>query len=191
MVVVLRPEGVVVLGVTLAVLAAGRRLDGRRVGASGPLLLAAGAGAAALVFAGIWQWRWTGVFLPASAYSRLMMARREGIHLGPLWIYPRFPMRLAAYGPLAAGTAAAPWLLRDEAGQARFARVALVVLVATFVMYTFVTGAAGSRATWCRQLVFFFRAHVFGLSSYLCLAMTSIVTLSPARFSPATCQQQS
>jgi hypothetical protein len=71
-----------------------------------------------------------------------MLARREAIHLGPLWIYPRFPMRLAAYGPLAAGTAAAPWLVRDETWRAQLARVALVVLAAIFLMYTFVTGAA-------------------------------------------------
>jgi len=145
LVVALRPEGAVVLAVLLMMLASARRPDGRRVGVTGPLALAAAAGGAAILLTALWQWRWTGVFLPASAYSRLMLARRQGLHLGPLWIYPGFVTRLAAYAPLTAGTIAAPWLLREDRdgpGRVWLVRIAAVVLAAIVLLYTFVTGAA-------------------------------------------------
>lgn len=142
LVVALRPEGTIVLGATLLTLAAARQPDGRRTGVTPPLVLVAAAGGASLVLLGLWQWRWTGVFLPASAASRLMMARREGLHLGGLWIYPRFLTRLAAYAPLAAGPFVAAWLMRGDAPPARFARLSAVVLAAITILYTCVTGAA-------------------------------------------------
>jgi hypothetical protein len=142
LVAVLRPEGVVVLAVTLALAVGERRGAGGRTGVTGPMVLTAAAAGVALAAAGWWQWRWTGVFLPASAYSRLMMARREGIHLGGVWIYPRFPIRLLAYAPLPLATLAAPPLLRGDQANVRFARLAAALLAAIFVLYTFVTGAA-------------------------------------------------
>jgi hypothetical protein len=141
LVVALRPEGIPVLGVTLVMLAVTRRAGGLRPSVTGPLLVAAGAGAAAMVLAGLWQWRWTGVFLPASAYSRLMMARREGLHFGGLWIYPRFPVRLLVYAPLTAATIICPWVLRRDPTNRPLARLAAAVLASTTVLYTFVTGA--------------------------------------------------
>jgi hypothetical protein len=140
----LRPEGVIVLGAALATLTLERQPDGRRAGLTPPLVLAGAAGAAALALSALWLRHWTGIFFPASAASRVMMARREGLHLGGLWVYPSFPVRLAAYAPLAVGPLAAAWLLRRASGRTAevyLARVATAVLAASFVLYTFVTGA--------------------------------------------------
>jgi hypothetical protein len=144
LVMVLRPEGAMVLGLTLAALALSRRPNGDRVGVTAPMVVVALGAGAALLATLLWQWRWTGVFFPASAYSRLMMARREGLHLGPLWIYPRFPQRLVAYAPLTVAAFAAPWLVRLQrgaAGRLILTQIAAILTGAT-VIYTFVTGAA-------------------------------------------------
>lgn len=141
----LRPEGVVVavalgLGWSCWVRGVDRKSYARRI------MVALAAGVA--VSASTWGFYWaaTGHLVPASAVSRVMMARRQGwtLHIGPMWIYLRAITRLLAYAPLAllAVLGARRSLAKDDRGDRVLIRTIAGALVGGLLLYSLATGAA-------------------------------------------------
>jgi hypothetical protein len=121
----LRPEGLVLLAVVLAMGLRRPRLE---------LAIAAAALGCTLLPCLAFYASRTGHIVPTSGISRIMAARRSGtsLHVGPLWFYAAPVLRIAVYAPLAAGA----WRA------SRSAKPIAAVIAGGVLLYAFVVGAS-------------------------------------------------
>jgi hypothetical protein len=139
----LRPEGCVcALTIAIAYLDLVRTLKTRARAVLALLflvpLLSLGLAPYALAHAATGQW------FSDSAYSRVMMARRQSfaLHLGPLWLYPRVLLRFAAYAPAVALAVLGRPRLKSRSQVGIVQRAAFALLIVGVLGYTCLGGAA-------------------------------------------------
>jgi len=142
--VLVRPEGVLLAVALVADVASAR--SGTRARSSARALLVVTLAGALVAPALAFQHLATGHWLPTSAMSRLMAARRapDSVHLvGPVWLYGAPFVRALAYAPLFGCAALA--VVRDPLADARILRLRTALgstLACAFLCYGAITGAA-------------------------------------------------